>query len=184
MAPSLQSMETVIAAKDVHKYIVIGGPHHTGTSLLRLLLAENHEDVSIQNASVRFEGEGQHLQTVYAVARQRPCDYALVPDYYMSEKDFHPNQIRIFKEWNIHWNLSKPILVEKSPPNIIKSRWLQYLYDFANKEVHFVFLMRHPMPILMKLTKCEPETYVENWLTMLETLEKEIDSLHSAYFIR
>jgi len=170
--------------EDTHKYIVIGGPHHTGTSLLRLLLGKD-KDVSIQNASSRFEGEGQHVQTVYARAR-KVCEYAInsPPKFHMTEKDFNPNQNRIFKEWNRYWNLSKSILVEKSPPNILKSRWLQSLYDFTHKDAHFVFLMKHPISIMQSHCHYDPEKYIEHWLTIMETLAREIANLHFAYFIR
>jgi hypothetical protein len=39
----------------------------------------------------------------------------------------HDNRLRLFREWATHWDLSRPVLLEKSPPNMMWMRFLQVL---------------------------------------------------------
>jgi len=180
--------ERVISRK-MNVLLMIGGPHYTGTSILRMLMGEK-ENFSVMRNTGRAEDEGQHVQTVYARARRYggPCRYASrsssVAHMHMTEKNFDPTQLRIFEEWKPYWNLSKPVLVEKSPPNIIRSTWLQALADAKGVEMHFVFTMRHPFTIIQKNCPANWYEYTKGWFTMMEILESEIVKLKHAYIIR
>jgi hypothetical protein len=54
--------------------------------------------------------------------------FALLPEAHLTEKSplvTHANRLRLFREWGTHWDLSRPVLLEKSPPNMMWMRFLQ-----------------------------------------------------------
>jgi hypothetical protein len=59
------------------------------------------------------------------------------------------NAAKLFEEWAPYWDLSRPVLLEKSPPNLIKTRFLQALYPGSS----FVVIVRHPIPVSIPTAK-------------------------------
>ena len=59
------------------------------------------------------------------------------------------NARRLFTQWSEHWDLSRRVLTEKSPPNLIRMRFLQALYPDAR----FVVIVRHPVVITLATRK-------------------------------
>src|SRR3989338_7872145 len=51
--------------REEKRLIFIGGPHHSGTSLLHKILGATHPQVSILHDTKKQEDEGQHLQDWY-----------------------------------------------------------------------------------------------------------------------
>ena len=49
----------------------------------------------------------------------------------------------LFSEWRAYWNLSRPILVEKSPRHVLMTRALQGLFGADN--TFFIAFLRHPV---------------------------------------
>ena len=48
--------------------------------------------------------------------------YALNPKSHLTEdspRTSPNNLVRLFNEWGFYWNLSQPVLLEKSPPNMV-----------------------------------------------------------------
>jgi hypothetical protein len=73
--------------------------------------------------------EGQFLPELKGVMREKPWDTS------------HQLPWPLIKEaWESHWDKSKPILLEKSPPNIIRTR--EILTHF--QPVKFVLMVRNP----------------------------------------
>ena len=108
------------------KFIFISGLHRSGTSLLYKILKEQDE-ISGLSKTNELEDEGQHVQTVYKPAYEfggvgkfgfdikAPLDEN-------SELINEINRKKLFNEWSRFWDLEKNILLEKSPPNIIRTR--------------------------------------------------------------
>ena len=44
------------------------------------------------------------------------------------------NRHRLWREWSKHWDLDRSYLVEKSPPNLIKGRFLQAMFPRSGDE--------------------------------------------------
>lgn len=65
------------------------------------------------------------------------------------------NRQQLFRDWARYWDLSQPVLVEKSPPHLIMSRYLQAL--FGTDRSYFPIILRHPLGaanfFLRKVTK-------------------------------
>jgi hypothetical protein len=135
------------------RFLFICGLHRSGTSLLHRILAA-HPDISGFHNTGAPEDEGQHLQSVYPRGREfgGPGKFAFERGAYLSEISpllTDANREKLFSEWSLHWNLSKPVLMEKSPPNIIRSRFLQAMFP----ESYFIFLVRHPIAVSLATQK-------------------------------
>lgn len=124
------------------QYLFLAGLHRSGTSLLHSLLREHPAISGFHDTGVP-EDEGQFLQTVYAPARDfgGPGKFGFDPRAHMDEA--HPlanpaNAEKLRRQWGRHWELSRSILMEKSPPNLIRTRFLQALFP----EARFVVILQ------------------------------------------
>jgi len=130
-----------------HRFVFVGGPHHAGTTLTALLVG-GHGDVSGFHNTGAPEDEGQHLQEVYHTALELGgmTKYAFNPKSHLTEQSAictTRNRRKLFAAWAKYWDLSKPFLVEKSPPHIVMSRFIQAI--FTPERTKFVFVIRHPL---------------------------------------
>ena len=62
----------------------------------------------------------------------------------------------MYAEWRRYWDVSKPILVEKSPRHIIMTRLLQHW--FGADQTFFIVIMRHPLARQAPCLHCVPLT--------------------------
>lgn len=143
-----------------HKFIFIGGVHKSGTSLLHDII-RNHPEISgFVNTGVP-QDEGQLLQSVYfpAFAYGGAGRFCFQEESYMDEH--HPlatpeSAKQLFSDWSHYWDLSKYYLVEKSPPNIIKTRFLQELFPTSM----FLIILRHPIAVAYATQKWRNDSIV------------------------
>ncbi len=131
------------------KMIFIAGLHRSGTSLLYKILKE-HPDISAFSDTGVPEDEGQHLQNVYKTARYYggPGKFALHPEAYMDEN--HPlaskeNAHKLYNEWIAYLDPAKEYLLEKSPPNLIRMRFLRRLFPKS----YFIVILRDPIAVTL-----------------------------------
>lgn len=78
------------------------------------------------------------------------------------------NRAKLLAQWGPRWDMSKHVLVEKSPPNLLKTRLLQALFP----EAAFVVIIRHPIAVTLatrRLWGGSIESLVEHWLICHET---------------
>ncbi|HWH36058.1 MAG TPA: sulfotransferase [Acidimicrobiales bacterium] len=136
------------AAPD-HRVIFVGGLHRSGTSLLAAALAA-HPGVSGFHGTGAAEDEGQHLQRVYPPVRAHggPGRFANRAEAHLTETSplvTPASAAALMEAWGRHWDLTKPVLVEKSPPNLIQARFLQALFAHPS----FVMIVRHPLVVAL-----------------------------------
>ena len=129
------------------RILFIGGLHRSGTSILHRIVRA-HPQISGFTGTGVPEDEGQHLQTLFPVglAFGGPGRFGFDPRAYMDET--HPlatreNALKLSAEWALHWDLGKPVLVEKTPLNLVRMRFLQALFPQAG----FILLLRHPIVV-------------------------------------
>ncbi len=103
-------------------YLFVLCPPYSGSTLLWKLLGTS------QNVST-LPDEGQFLPELADIMRDKPWD---------------PGQILPWPEikavWESYWDMGKPVLLEKSPPNLIRTR--DILAHF--QPVKFVVMVRNP----------------------------------------
>jgi hypothetical protein len=153
---------------EAHRFVFLAGLHRSGTTLLARLLAA-HPQVSGFSGTSAPADEGQHLQTVYPSDHEhgRPGRFGFAPEMHLTEDSplvTEENALKLFEEWAPHWDLSSPVLLEKSPPNLLKTRFLQALYPSSS----FVVIVRHPIPVSIPTAKWRGtrrfDRMLEHWL--------------------
>lgn len=149
-----------------HTVVFLCGLHRSGRSVLHRMLKRHTEVSGFMNTSVP-DDEGEYLQSVYPKSRNfgGVGRFCFAPDAYMNEKSrlvTDENRERLFREWGGYWDLTKPFLLEKSGPNIIRTRFLQAM--FPNSV--FIFLVRHPLAVALATERTalpDMAEHVEHW---------------------
>ena len=130
-----------------HRFIFVCGLHRSGTSILFKSLRD-HPEISGFHNTTSPEDEGMHLQTVY-----KPSGYyggagkfGFHPEAHLTELSplvTEENRRKLLSEWSPYWDLGKQYLLEKSPPNLIRARFLQAMFP----DSYFIVLLRHPLAV-------------------------------------
>ena len=149
-----------------HRLVFVGGLHHSGTSLLARYLGQHPSIAALRNTGVT-EDEGERLQTVYPSAQSLggPGQFGFDPKAHLTEESelvSDENRARLMAEWGRHWDFGKPMLVEQSPSNLLKMRFLQALFS----DSRFVVVIRNPIPVTWKthkLSRIEIDPAMEHW---------------------
>ncbi len=167
--------------------VFIGGLHRSGTSLLHEIL-RSHPDVSGFAGTGVPEDEGQHLQTVYLPAKAfgGPGRFGFDEASFMDER--HPlatpdSAAKLFRQWSDHWDLTKEYLIEKSPPNLVRARFLQKLFP-ASK---FIIILRHPIAVAYatrKWSRTRISSLIEHSLRCYERCREDLRFLSGVYVLR
>lgn len=173
---------------DARRLVFVGGLHRSGTTVLGRILAD-HPEVSGFSETRATEDEGQHLQSVYAPATKHggPGRFARARSAHLTEMpqsvaDDHA--VRLLADWVPHWDLSRRLLVEKSPPNLIMGRYLQSTFPGSA----LIVILRHPIVVALSTKKWARFTslpeLVEHWFLAHDTLQEDAQVLERLKVIR
>lgn len=171
-----------------HHFVFICGLHRSGTSVLFRSLRD-HPDISGFENTGSFEDEGMHLQSVYmpSGAYGGAGAFGFHPEAHLTEESplvTPENREKMFGEWSPYWDLTKKYLLEKSPPNIIRTRFLQAMFP----ESSFIVMMRHPLAVSyatrawyrhFRINWRSLSSIVEHWLVCHEIFMKDRNSLRN-----
>lgn len=169
------------------RFIFLAGLHRSGTSLIHRAL-RRHADVSGFELTGAKEDEGQFLQTVFPIAGKfgGPGRFAFDKRARLDETSSvcTPDNARILaREWGAYLDLEQTVFIEKSPPNITKTRFLQAMFPTA----YFVIVVRHPIPVSIATQKWSKTTDAElllHWCVAHEVLLADIPSLERTLIVR
>ena len=175
------------------RFIFVCGLHRSGTSILFRSLRD-HPEVSGFEGTDSPEDEGMHLQSVYP-----PSGYfggagafGFHPEAHLTESSSlvsEENRQKLFSEWSRYWDLSKIHLLEKSPPNIIRTRFLQAMFPNA----YFVVMLRHPLAVSYATQKWYRKYWVnwrgfprilEHWLVCHEIFREDQKYLKNVFVVK
>lgn len=137
-------------------WVFLVGCYNSGTTLLAELLGQ-HPSIS----ALPTEGHFITDQFVKDYDIGLPRMWVEREDLFrLNETDDGPDPVRLTKEWAMRLDCSKPVLLEKSPPNSAKTRWLQKHFDNA----HFVGIVRDPYAVSEGITrKADPKHLINSW---------------------
>ena len=169
------------------KIIFLAGLHRSGTSLLHTILRSHPKIDGFANTGVP-EDEGQFLQSVYppAMAFGGPGRFGFNTASFMDET--HPlatrkNAIRLFQDCSRYWHTDQAYLLEKSPPNLVRTRFLQHLFPQAC----FVVILRHPIAVAyatQKWSRTSLVSLIEHSLRCYERFWRDAQYLRRVYVLR
>lgn len=134
-----------------NRYVFLGGLHKSGTSILHRCLRD-HPEISGFAATGVHQDEGQLLQAVYPAASAHGGwgRFGFDPAAHLTEKSVEPGmRAGLDEAWGPYWDRDRPILVEKSPPNMIHMRFLAELFPGSR----FVMILRHPIAVTLASLK-------------------------------
>ncbi len=169
-------------------FIFLTGMHRSGTSMLHEIL-KNHPLISGFENTSASEDEGQHLQTVFKNGKYFGGlgRFAFNPRAYMDESHELAKDDKaelLFREWGQYWDLTKPFLIEKSPPTIIRTRFFQKLYPNSK----FVIVLRHPLSVSLATKKLRKfyslNSILEHTLKCYETFLEDKEHLKNVFILR
>jgi hypothetical protein len=171
-----------------HRFVFLAGLHRSGTTLLARLLASHPEVSGFSGTNVPAD-EGQHLQSVYPVGKGwgGPGGFGFTPESHLTEESplaTEASARTLLEEWSPWWDLSRPVLLEKSPPNLLKTRFLQKLFPRSS----FVVVLRHPIAVSLATAKWRRtrryQRLVHHWLHCHELFEADRPHLERVHVIR
>jgi hypothetical protein len=175
-----------------HTLIFLGGLHRSGTTFLARALAA-HPAVSGLTGTGVPEDEGEHLQSVYPDSWEHGSvgRFGFAPAAHLTEASplvTDENRRTLFDEWAPHWDLSRPYLLEKSPPNMLKLRFLEAMFPRSRA----VVILRHPVAVAGAHLKwrtrfvreVEPHRLVRHWLHCHEILAADAPCVRHLLLLR
>jgi hypothetical protein len=138
------------------KWVFVVGCYNSGTELLTELLGS-------QKAIAALPHEGQFLTDQFMADYELglPRMWAQREELFrLTEQDAGPDVVRLKKEWLMRLDRSRPIFLEKSPPNSARTRWLQHNFENA----HFIAIVRNGYAVAEGIRrKAEPHHLKNGW---------------------
>jgi GT2 family glycosyltransferase/SAM-dependent methyltransferase len=158
--------------------VFVGGLHRSGTTLVARSLGAHPLVTRLHGTGVP-EDEGQHLQDVYppAAAHGGPGQFAFDPAAHLTEESHlvsAESRRRLLEAWAPFWDHGRTVLLEKSPPNLIRARFLRALLPQAR----FIMVVRHPAVVALATRKWRPglslDALLRHWFRAHELLEADL----------
>jgi hypothetical protein len=170
-----------------HQFIFVGGLHRSGTTLLGRLLAEHPQISGFRDTGI-YADEGQHVQSVYPADPELggPGRFGFNSNSFLDERSplvSPENAEKLFRQWSLYWDLQKPFLLEKSPQNLVQTRFLQALFPNST----LIIIMRHPIPVsyaTKKWSHTRIHSLIEHWLVCYERFESDRPYLNRVLVLR
>ena len=170
-----------------HRYLFMGGLHRSGTSLAARIAATLPGMGAISHAPVP-ENEGVYLQGAipHDALSGAPGRFAFDPAQHLVEGgrfDRLEVRDRIEADWAPWFDPDTPWRVEKSPPNLLRTRLYQQLFPLSQ----FVIVVRHPLAVTratMKWSDQDEADLVAHWSRAYGIALDDATRLHARLLLR
>jgi hypothetical protein len=181
--PILAAGETSRGTREM-KYLFVCGMPRSGTTILAKEIAKLANCTGFENTGVIMD-EGQYLQDVYLT--EWACGgagrFGFAPEAHLTEDSplLTPTKVaKLRLSWEPYWDRNKTICIEKTPGNLLKTRFLQAAFPNA----HFVVIKRHPVPVCLATQKWSLtplHELFEHWLRCHELFDEDKKRLERLY---
>ncbi len=138
------------------RWLFLVGCYNSGTTLIADVLGEHPQIAALPD-------EGQYLTD------QLLLDYKIgLPRMWVGREDLFrmdetstgPDIHRMCKEWSMRLPHTSPVVLEKTPANMARTRWLQANF----KNAHFVGILRNPYAVIDGIRrKADPQHLEAGW---------------------
>ena len=166
---------------DQAKWVFLVGCYNSGTTLLHDLLAEHPQIGSMPD-------EGQFFTDQLLVAREVGLRrlWALEPQlFWLDETGGEGIDVsRLKRQWGAQFNdPTRPVLLEKTPTNAARTRWLQAHFPGAT----FVGIIRDGRAVaegIRRKTGCTLDRAVQQWVRSNKIMLRDFELLHRKRVVR
>jgi hypothetical protein len=162
------------------QWVFVAGINNSGTSVLTSLI-ETHPEVR------GLPAEGQYLSRAMPHPRrfQVPRVFSERLDVFRwtEESTEAPHSLRIQFDWALHFPRRVGWLLEKSPPNALRTRWLQANF----RPARFVVIVRSPYAVCEGVRRKKGftvERAARHWAAANEILLSDLEHLEHYHFMR
>lgn len=163
------------------RYIFIGGAHKSGSTLLGRILSQSANISAFECTGVPMD-EGQWLQNVLIQdVHVGELLFGLSEESHLTESDLIRSGIdsELLSCWKKFWDTNCEYLLEKSPINVLRTRFLQSIFP----DSAFLITIRDPRTSYMAAKKTMPhisvKTYFKNWHSIYSTFKEDSKYLKS-----
>ncbi len=151
--PSAQAVDDHRGPTMCERHVFVGGLHRSGTSLVTRMLASAEGATGLVGTGF-MEDEGHYLHDVVPSVREfgGPGRFAFDDRSHLTApiSGLSEAHRQLTEAWNPFWgDPSAQIRVEKSPQNLLQSRFLQAVFPDAS----FVMVVRHPAAVALATRK-------------------------------
>ena len=175
--------------KNNYRYVFVCGLQRSGTSMLGRNIARLENCTGFKNTGV-LQDEGQYLQDVYPPDRAYGGTgrYGFDPRAHLTEASdllTPENAGRLRASWHAYWDRSKTICVEKTPGNLLMTRFLQAAFPNS----YFVVIKRHPVAVSLATQRWKASAIaiyrlLEHWLHCYGIFEEDKKYLKNVYELK
>jgi len=172
--------------RDHYKYVFVCGLQRSGTSVLGRNIARLENCTGFKNTGVLMD-EGQFLQDIYPIDAEfgGAGRFGFDPRAHRTETSSlltPENVARLRASWHAYWDKNKTICIEKTPANLLMTRFLQAAFPGS----YFIVMRRHPVPVSMasqrwKISISPLYRLFEHWLHCHKLFEEDKKYLKHVY---